>query len=396
MLFLKYLNVINDKYKTKTIFKKSMLKKDIIHYQVEIDPEYSEGGEDLGIDLISNVKSPAVKIKGMAFSNQEHKKLTFADSKKYRIAAPALVPDDIYRNDEDGEYFLRFTPEIIEKLAKKFMSQLNKRNGGVFNLEHGNEMVDSYILEAILADDDAKVQMIKDSYGVEVPKGTFFIVQQFNDKQKFEQLVANSQTGFSIEGFLGMTLIEEPKQNKLKFKIQKMKRKQKFVGTKRVFRSASKRKLEEVIENDEIIVVVEEVIEGSEVVVIEDVTAGPIEDFSGEVDVVVDGVAETLIIEEGVITEIVVEDAAVDNPTEMEEEKEETLEIEGKEEEMEETNEKEVVDYTAKFEEVYEMIAEIKAQLEEMNPIEEEKEGEKVFKKNFSDALIRFNQKFGE
>ena len=170
------------------------------------------------------------------------------------------------------------------------MSELPSKGNRIFNLEHGDEIIDSYILEAILADTESKVNMIKESYGVDVPEGTFFIVQQFNNKNKFEEIVSKGQLGFSIEGFLGMELIDNEKQIKQSkmnknSKLTKMKRKQKFVGTKRTFKSASKRKLEEVLENDEVIVIVDDLTEGAEAVVVEDVTDGPIEDFTGEVDV---------------------------------------------------------------------------------------------------------------
>jgi len=427
-----------------------MLRKDIPTVEVSIDERYSDG-EDLGIDLISNVKNPAVKIKGVAFKThlstkdanlhpncrckvvngiikseidacdycqsldgQEYlefnatKKISFVDNKKYRIAAPALVPDDIYRNDEDGEYFIRFTKEKIEQLAKKFMSQLPSKGDRVFNLEHGNEIIDSYILEAILADDESKVEMIKNSYGVEVPMGTFFIVQQFNNIEKFNELVSKDQMGFSIEGYLGMELIDNNKIKQSKMnknsKLTKMKRKQKFVGVKRTFKSASKRKLEEVIETEELIIIVDELQEGAEVVVVEDVTAGPVEDFTGEVDVIVDGVAETLIIESGVVTEIVVEETTEEVAMETEKEEEVVMETEKeeevvmetedevKEEEMQEPTE-EGVDYTAKFDEIYNMIADLKAELDLLKAPKTE---EVVMKKNFSTALMSFNQKFGE
>ena len=135
-----------------------MLRKDLPTVEVTIDERYSQG-ENLGIDLISNVKNPAVKIKGTAFSNQDHSKYCFSDELKYRIGAPALVPDDIYRNDEDGEYFIRFTVDKIEQLAKKFMSELPTKGNRIFNLEHGSELIDSYILEAILEN-----EMKKDNY----------------------------------------------------------------------------------------------------------------------------------------------------------------------------------------------------------------------------------------
>jgi hypothetical protein len=418
-----------------------MLRKDIPTVEVSIDERYSDG-EDLGIDLISNVKTPAVKIKGAAFKThlstkdanlhpncrckvvngiikseidacdycqsldgQEYlefsavKTISFTDTKKYRIAAPALVPDDIYRNDEDGEYFIRFTKEKIEQLAKKFMLQLPSKGNRVFNLEHGDELIDSYILEAILADDDAKVEMIKKSYGVDVPQGTFFIVQQFNNVEKFNELVSKGQIGFSIEGYLGMELIDNNKikQSKMKenSKLTKMKRKQKFVGVKRTFKSASKRRLEEVLQNDELIVIVDELVEGAEAVVVEDVTAGPIEDFSGEVDIVVDGVEETVIIESGVITEIVVEETTEEVTMEDEKKEEEVvMETEEVKEEEVEMEDLPTVNYDQKFDEVYAMIAELKNEILALKtPAVEE---EVVMKKNFTSALVTFNQKFGD
>ena len=395
-----------------------MLRKDLPTVEVTIDERYSQG-ENLGIDLISNVKNPAVKIKGTAFSNQDHSKYCFSDELKYRIGAPALVPDDIYRNDEDGEYFIRFTVDKIEQLAKKFMSELPTKGNRIFNLEHGSELIDSYILEAILADTESKVAMINESYGVDVPLGTFFIVQQFNDKNKFNELVSNGQIGFSIEGFLGMELIDENKLNKSKMninsKLTQMKKKQKFVGTKRTFKSASKRKFEDVIQNDDLILVVDDLMEGEQVVVIEDVTEGPIDGFTGEVDVVVEGIKETVIIEGGVITEIVKDEMPADMPTE-EMPAEAEMEAAPASEEIpteESVNEKEMQepvteempteesttepagDVTAKFDEVYSMIADIKAELEALkNPAMPATEEEVAMRKNFTSALITFNQKF--
>lgn len=394
--------------------------RDLITYEVKVDDEYSENGEELGIDLISNVKTPAVKIKGVALSCDTIKDLRFTDDKKYRIAAPVMVPGDIYRNDTE-EYMLRFTPEIIEKMAKKFMANLTRKNGGVFNLEHGNEMVDSYILESYLVDSETKVEMIKKEFGIELPLHSFFLVQQFNDKNKYNELVANGQTGFSLEGFLGMELVkmsESEKKNKINLKLTKMKKKLKFVGTKRVLKSASKKRLEEVIETEELIIVADEIAENAEVVVVEDVTAGPIEDFTGEVDVVVDGVSEVLIIENGVITEVVIDEApeaTEDTEVEMETETEEEVVMESETEkvdeeiEMETEVEEEVVmeepteepseeiEPKDKMEEVYEMIAELKA---EIASLKEPKVEEEVVmnKSKFTSALasfIEFNKNRG-
>lgn len=174
-------------------------------YKITIDPEYSENGEDLGLNQIAFVKNPAVKMKGFAF-NSNVKPLAFADEPKMRITAPALIPMDIYRNDEFGEYYVQFTETEIEKIFAKFMKNLS--NQGKFNVEHdAKKESPAYVLEAWLVD-NPKQDKAYSTFGLEVPKGTLMMTAQLTDKKFFNDLVKNEQTGFSIEGFLGLKLEE--------------------------------------------------------------------------------------------------------------------------------------------------------------------------------------------
>lgn len=176
-------------------------------YKITIDPEYSDG-EDLGIEKIAFTSKPAIITKGIALSAQDRpKEMFFADKLKYQIAAPIMIPMEIYRNDEMGEYFVEFTEKEIEKIHKKKMSKLNSTKG-LFNLEHDNgQTVPAYLLECWIVD---KPELDKSfsTYGVKVPKGTLFGVAQITDKEYYASLVENEQTGFSIEGFLGLSLEE--------------------------------------------------------------------------------------------------------------------------------------------------------------------------------------------
>lgn len=181
---------------------------DLPLFKITIDPEYSEG-QDLGIEMIAFTSKPAVKVKGMAFNSQE--KLYFADNTKMRIVAPAMIPMEIYRNDEGDEYFVEFTAEEIEKIHAKFMSNLSNKD--VFNIEHDAEnKVPAYVLEAWIVEepntDKAK------AYGIDVPKGTLMLTAQVTDEAYYNDLVSNGQVGFSIEGFLGMKLSEIEQQFK--------------------------------------------------------------------------------------------------------------------------------------------------------------------------------------
>lgn len=189
-----------------------MAKKNLPIYKITIDPEYAENGEDLGIEQIAFTANPAIKVKGMAFSSQV-KPVFFSDDLKYRITAPALIPMEIYRFDEDTdqEYYVKFSQEEIEKIHAKFMREMVNRD--LFNLEHDqSKTVPAYVLEAWIVD-TPKEDKAYSSFGIEVPEGTLMVTAQVTDKEYYAELVAQEQIGFSIEGYLGMKLKEQQPNN---------------------------------------------------------------------------------------------------------------------------------------------------------------------------------------
>jgi len=172
-------------------------------YKITIDEAYNDGTEPLGVDAIAFTSNPAVLVKGVAFKSQE--KSHFADEKKYRITAPAMIPMDIYRRDDEmGEYYVQFSEQEIDTIFKDFMLNLNNRN--LFNLEHeGDQIVPAYILEAWLVD-NPEADKAKSTFGISVPKGTLMVTAQITDTDYYNKLVEAGQVGFSIEGFLGLKL----------------------------------------------------------------------------------------------------------------------------------------------------------------------------------------------
>lgn len=186
---------------------------DLPVYKITIDPEYSDG-ENLGIEQIAFTSNPAIKVKGLAFSNVA--KQFFADELKYRVTAPAMIPMEIYRRDDEaGEYYVQFEADTIEQIHVKFMQDLQNRN--IFNLEHDqNKEVPAYILEAWIVENPTQDKAYT-TYGIEVPKGTLMLTAQVTDKEYYNELVKNEQVGFSIEGFLGMKLSKHLKQNNMNF-----------------------------------------------------------------------------------------------------------------------------------------------------------------------------------
>jgi hypothetical protein len=151
-------------------------------------------------------------VKGVAFKSQA--KSHFADEKKYRITAPAMIPMDIYRRDDEmGEYYVQFTETEIDTIFKDFMLNLNNRN--LFNLEHeGDQIVPAYILEAWLVD-NPEGDKAKSTFGISVPKGTLMVTAQVTDTEYYNKLVEAGQVGFSIEGFLGLKLSNQINTNNM-------------------------------------------------------------------------------------------------------------------------------------------------------------------------------------
>lgn len=172
-------------------------------YRITIEDEYEN--DELGWTKTAFTSRPAIVVKGMAFSTEEVKQMYFKDDLKYRIAAPAMIPSKIYRNQDGEEFYVEFTKEEIDRIHKKFMKNFSK-NKNLFNLEHNSEeQVPAYLLECWIVDNPAKDKSFS-TYGVKVPEGSLFMVAQITDKEYYNQLVAEDRIGFSIEGFFELAL----------------------------------------------------------------------------------------------------------------------------------------------------------------------------------------------
>jgi hypothetical protein len=199
-----------------------MAQEKLPRYQISVNPEDGEG-EELGMTQIAYTATPAIVTRGMAFNL--NKAMVFADELKYRLAAPAMIPDmPIYREDpEMGAYEVVFSKEVIEKLRSDFMA---KKAQAQFNIEHNAENeAPSYILDSwITGPSETDPSFTK--YGIEVPEGSWFVVSQFTDKEFFKnEIIGKDRIGYSIEGFLGLsfdifTQITQTNKNEKKMKLK--------------------------------------------------------------------------------------------------------------------------------------------------------------------------------
>jgi hypothetical protein len=300
-------------------------------YKVTISDEYSDG-EDLGWNKTAFTSKPAILIAGVALAAQDRPaEMFFADKLKYQIAAPIMIPMEIYRNDAYGEYYVEFTEADIEKIHSKKMKNLST-NKGLFNLEHSEtETVPAYLSQVWIVEDPERDKSFS-TYGVKVPKGTLFGVAQITDKPYYHELVANGQTGFSIEGFLGLSLQDiEAKQNKQKLNKTEM-------NEKSVLPEGTKFQIEDKWYEIKDGQIVESIVE---------------EEVALEEEVIEEEVAlEEVVEEEVALEEVVEEEVALEEEVVEEEMAEEVVPAD--------SYTKEEVD--AKLDEIYKMLADMKVE----------------------------------
>ena len=122
----------------------------------------------------------------------------FSDEDEQIVVGPAMIPDlEIIRKDENGDpYYVKFTKEVVAKIAEKFMRELRNRDT---NIEHEDNDAGSYVMETWLVE-DPEHDKINTKYGFELPEGTWAVKMRVKDPETWKMIKAGKLNGFSIEG----------------------------------------------------------------------------------------------------------------------------------------------------------------------------------------------------
>tara|TARA_B110000259_G_scaffold185289_1_gene233987 strand:+ start:3681 stop:4289 length:609 start_codon:yes stop_codon:yes gene_type:complete len=168
-----------------------------------------EEQEDGGIEAISIVESPAIESDFVALNNQEIK-LAEIDKEKRILLGALLIPNKpIYRNGDEGEYYIFFSKNTIVKASQMYLKNGYQNNS---TLEHdqalkGLTLVESWIVESETQDKSRK-------YGLNVPVGTWMGAVKVNNDEIWNEYVKTDKVkGFSIEGYFADKM-EKPKDKK--------------------------------------------------------------------------------------------------------------------------------------------------------------------------------------
>jgi hypothetical protein len=153
-------------------------------------------GEDDGVFATSFVETPAIE-RDFVYFNKQKVEFQAIDDEKRLVAGPMLIPNKkIIRMDEElGMYNVFFTPETIEKIARKFAK--NKYSNEV-TVEHDRKVNDVYLTESWLIEQSAKDK--SNLYGFTLPKGTWFGIWKVDNDKVWEDVKAGIYKGLSIEG----------------------------------------------------------------------------------------------------------------------------------------------------------------------------------------------------
>jgi hypothetical protein len=165
-------------------------------YKLEINPNIDN---EMEVDYVALVDRPAIEKSFLAF-NENQERISFAiQSEDERIITGALMLADkpIYRNDENGEYYVVFTKDTIKQIAQKFFAKGYQSN---VNLMHdsGQKLDGLTMFESWITDEKRGIRAMKGFD--DVPDGSWFGSFKVNNDEVWQMIKDGKVKGFSVEG----------------------------------------------------------------------------------------------------------------------------------------------------------------------------------------------------
>ena len=166
-----------------------------------------EEQEDSGIEAISIVESPAIESDFVALNSQEIKLAEIDKEKKILLGALLIPNKPIYRNGDEGEYYIFFSKETIVKASQMYLKNGYQNKS---TLEHAQALKGLTLVESWIVADEVQDKSRK--YGLNVPVGTWMGAVKVNNDEIWQEYVkTNKVKGFSIEGYFADKM-ERPKE----------------------------------------------------------------------------------------------------------------------------------------------------------------------------------------
>ena len=156
-----------------------------------------ETKEEMGINAVSVVESPAIEENFIAL-NKHEVELKEVDTEKRILMGAALVPNkQIYRRNGEKEFYIYFSEDTVRKASELFLMRSNQNNA---TLEHEKKMLDGMSVVESWIIEDEKTDKSR-LYNFNLPKGTWMISMKVNNDEVWKKVKDGEVKGFSIEGY---------------------------------------------------------------------------------------------------------------------------------------------------------------------------------------------------
>lgn len=158
-----------------------------------------ENSEELAIDAISLVTSPAIESE-FVFFGKEKNNFTFAkvDEEKRMLISPALIPNkQIFRHDANTEsdYYVYFSKATVQKASELYLRHNNHHKA---TYQHQDRVSGVLTVESWIKEGDSDKSKL---YGYDLPDGTWFVKMKIENDELWQEIKSGSLRGLSIEGY---------------------------------------------------------------------------------------------------------------------------------------------------------------------------------------------------
>lgn len=165
--------------------------------------KYRVNPEDSAVLAMSVVQEPAIESDFIYLSKQKIDKfVALENNEKHMLFGAALRPDfPIYRNDGVEEYYLEFSKDAVEKLARDFMINGFQKN---FTAAHKNEVEGITVTESWIKTDMEKDKSLALGLDADLPLGTWFLGAYCNNAEVWQKVKDGNYKGFSVEALVNV------------------------------------------------------------------------------------------------------------------------------------------------------------------------------------------------
>jgi len=160
----------------------------------------ADDSEELTIDAISLVTSPAIEQDFVYFKKKENNNLTLAkvDEEKRMLVSPALIPNkQIFRYDPntDSNYYVYFSKETVRQASELYLKHNNHHKA---TYQHEDRVSGVLTIESWIKEGEQDKSKL---YGFDLPDGTWFVKMKIENDEMWNKIKDGELKGLSIEGY---------------------------------------------------------------------------------------------------------------------------------------------------------------------------------------------------